>query len=84
MLFGSRAREDYREESGYDILVVVKDKLDWKTKVKFYGRVHYRLVRLLNRPVDLLVFPNKWFWENARVKVTFEADVIETGIEIPV
>jgi len=36
ILFGSRARGDYREESDYDILIVTKEKLDWK-KERVYG-----------------------------------------------
>ena len=84
ILFGSRARGDYREDSDYDILVVVRGRLDWRVKARFYGRVHRRLVENLGKPVDLLVVPSKWFWGNARIKVSFEAEVVETGVEIPV
>ncbi|MEM5821206.1 MAG: nucleotidyltransferase domain-containing protein [Candidatus Aenigmatarchaeota archaeon] len=35
ILFGSRARGDYREDSDYDLLIVTKEKLDRKTKYKF-------------------------------------------------
>ena len=84
ILFGSRARGEQREDSDYDILVVVKGRVGWRKKTRFYGRVHRRLVGLLGGSVDLLVVPSKWFWENARIKVSFEAEVMETGTEIPV
>ena len=83
ILFGSRARGEQRGDSDWDILVVVKE-IEWRKKMQFYGRVHRRLVGLLGGSVDLLVVPDRWFWENVREDVSFEAEVVETGTEIPV
>ena len=84
ILFGSRARGDYREDSDYDILIIVRERIDWKTKNKLYARIHRRLVRELRAPIDLLIVTAQWFYENASNKVTFEAEVAETGVELPV
>ncbi|BFI73728.1 nucleotidyltransferase [Nanoarchaeota archaeon] len=39
ILFGSRARGDYREDSDWDILIVTEDKLDWNIKKKILGEL---------------------------------------------
>ena len=84
ILFGSRARGEAREESDYDILVVLGAMPHWKTKVKLYGRIHRRLVEALGAPIDLIIVDSSLFHEEARMKPTLAAEVIETGIEIPV
>jgi len=83
ILFGSRARGDHGEDSDYDILVIVREGIDWRTKNKLYARIHRRLVRELRAPIDLLIVTAQWFYENASNKVTFEAEVAETGVELP-
>ena len=55
ILFGSRARGDFRDDSDYDILVVVKGKLDWRVKKELYGRIQRRLVGELRAPVDVVI-----------------------------
>ena len=84
ILFGSRARGDAREESDYDILVVLETRPHWKMKVKLYGRIHRRLVRSLGAPIDLIIVDSSLFHEEARMKPSLAAEVVETGIEIPV
>ena len=51
ILFGSRARGDYREDSDYDILVVVKERLDWRTRKLLWRRIYRRLRPLLQTPL---------------------------------
>ena len=84
ILFGSRARGGAREDSDWDIMVVVKGDIHWRVRSRFYGRVHRRLVEALGEPVDLLVVPYSWFRERISDKLTLEAEVAETGVEIPV
>ena len=84
ILFGSRARGDHREDSDWDLLVVVGEKPHWRVKNRLFGRIHRRLVRELRAPVDLLIVSARWFYENASDKVTLEVEALETGIEIPV
>jgi len=45
ILFGSRARGDYSEDSDWDILIVTKKKLDKETKEKLWLEVGRMLVR---------------------------------------
>ncbi len=39
ILFGSRARGDYREDSDWDILIVTKEKIGWKKRKIFLGDI---------------------------------------------
>ena len=51
ILFGSRARGDYREDSDWDILIVTKQALDRKTKFGFW----YDIYRKLKFPADIII-----------------------------
>ncbi len=44
ILFGSRARGDFRENSDWDILIVTKEKLNWKVRNDFYADIMWKLV----------------------------------------
>jgi predicted nucleotidyltransferase len=54
ILFGSRARQDFREDSDYDFLVVLKQELERETYLKIYSELKKRLAK--NRiPNDFLI-----------------------------
>ncbi len=55
VLFGSRARGDYREDSDYDILVVVRNKLSRKVKIDLSVNISSRLIDEIHAPVDVIV-----------------------------
>ena len=44
ILFGSRARGDYREDSDWDVLIVTERKLDKKTEENFWLETKRELV----------------------------------------
>ena len=49
--FGSRARGDYREDSDWDILVVIDRRLDRREKLKLW----YEIYRELDLPADIII-----------------------------
>jgi hypothetical protein len=46
ILFGSRAREDYSKFSDYDFLIITKETLTIKEKMKIAGNIRAALARL--------------------------------------
>jgi len=46
ILFGSRARGDFKEDSDWDILVIVKEEFSIKEKRRLMGSIYKRLARL--------------------------------------
>ena len=60
ILFGSRARGDYREESDLDVLVVTREKLDKNKKYEFIHEARRKIVWEIDRPVDIIVVSRKY------------------------
>ncbi|MEM5821370.1 MAG: nucleotidyltransferase domain-containing protein [Candidatus Aenigmatarchaeota archaeon] len=63
ILFGSRARGDYREDSDYDLLIVTKEKLDRKKEKEFKIEISLRVVREIESAIDIFVFAKEEFEE---------------------
>ena len=55
ILFGSRARGEAREDSDWDILVVVGDRIDRRVRGELSTGVRVRLLDLLGVPVDVVI-----------------------------
>ena len=45
ILFGSRARGDYKEDSDWDILIITKSKLPEKVKWEFWEELDWELAK---------------------------------------
>ncbi len=43
LLYGSRARGDFREDSDYDVLVVLEEPFHWWSEVKRLGDISWRI-----------------------------------------
>ncbi len=82
ILFGSRARGEAREDSDYDILIVVEGSIDWRVRRRLSLGVRRRLYRILRSPLDILVYTSGEFRERSRIGVAFEGVVAREGIVI--
>ncbi len=80
ILFGSRVRGDYREDSDYDILVVVRGEVDWRTRRRLSLRVRRRLLQLLGRPADLIIEDLRTFAERSRYLGSIEEAALREGV----
>jgi len=78
ILFGSRARGDYREESDYDILIVTKEKLDWKKRKSLW----INITRNLTIKSDFIIVDKKTFEEKSKFFGTIFYKAKEEGIVI--
>ena len=68
ILFGSRARGDFKEDSDWDILIVTKEKLNESDFWRFYSQLNEKLVSVLREPVDVIVVDSKEFRERANYR----------------
>ena len=82
ILFGSRARGDYREDSDYDILVVVKERLDWRLRRELSLRIRRRLYRILEKPLDLVIEDEETFSKRSRLLGSLEEIVAREGVVV--
>ena len=80
ILFGSRARGEAREDSDWDILVVVEGGLDWRVRRRLSINVRRRLYPLLSRPIDLLIEDMDMFRERSRLAGSLEETIMEEGV----
>ena len=82
VLFGSRARGDCREDSDYDVLVVVEGEIDRETRRLLSARISARVARRLLVPVDVIVTTRRRWREYADVVGTIEEAASHEGVTI--
>ena len=68
ILFGSRSRGDAREDSDWDILVVVREELNRDMMRELTYRIRAKLVEFLQSPVDVIV-STKGKWEKYKDEI---------------
>ncbi|MEB3861608.1 MAG: nucleotidyltransferase domain-containing protein [Desulfurococcales archaeon] len=82
ILFGSRARGEAREDSDWDILVVIVGGLEWRVRKLLWRRIYRRLRPLLGGPVDLLIEGTEYYSRNVEEEASFEAAITGEGIHV--
>jgi predicted nucleotidyltransferase len=81
ILFGSKARGDYNEDSDIDILVIVSDQDNHKNRMKLYDIVFEVNIKHLTDFSCRLRNHHNWLLGEGEYP-TFKVDVLEEGIEI--
>ncbi len=81
ILFGSKARGDYNEDSDVDILVIVSDLDHHKNRIKLYDIVFDVNIKYLTDLSCKLRNHQDWLLGKGEYP-TFKMDVMEEGIEI--
>jgi len=79
ILFGSRARGDYREDSDYDILIVTKEKLNRENFWKLYINSVRNLFKEGFKKVDLIIIDVEEFEKRKNVINTIPNEAIKEG-----
>jgi hypothetical protein len=80
VLFGSRAREDWRPDSDYDILVVLP-KRD-RTAISQLYDVVIDVLSETGRLVSLKIFGQERFDRLAAIPTPFMANVLKEGVDL--
>ena len=55
VLFGSRARGDFHQQSDFDLLIIIKKTLSPREKLEWAGKIHKILVYSLHAAFDVLL-----------------------------
>lgn len=77
VLFGSRARGQAGADSDYDLLVVLREAVDWRTAGRIYG-----VLRGIDANFDVLT-ESLADWRNLRERApSFEHRIASEGIEL--
>ncbi len=82
ILFGSRARGDYTEESDWDILIVTKEKLNRKKYILFYSACIRSLFKNGIKRIDLIIMEKELFEERKNIINTIANEAYAEGIVI--
>lgn len=75
-LFGSRARGDAREDSDYDIMLVVPDTLE--AHFLRVARAH-ELIEGIGLPIEVVIFGREQFERQSPVVASLSATVLREG-----
>lgn len=75
ILFGSRARGNYTEESDYDLLIICDNFIDIK---KLSKEIYSQFVGI-NKGVDVIIRPEKYVNENKSNINSFIGNIINEG-----
>ena len=76
-LFGSKAREDAKPESDYDLLVVIEGKVSWSQRKKFSEK---RWDTGLVEPTDIVLWTKSSFEDHLQLKASLPSTVVEEGV----
>jgi len=82
ILFGSRARGEAREDSDWDILVIVENRINWKFFLKLQSQVRVKLFKALGREIDLIIIDKERYEERREVWGSVEHTAAKEGITI--
>ena len=83
LLFGSRARNDFEEESDWDFMIILKGNTDPRERrslwYKIYRRFHDHFPLI---PVDIILKDEQSFEDEKEVVNTISNEVYLEGIEV--
>ena len=75
ILFGSRSRDDFKDDSDYDLLIICDDGIDVK---KISKEVHAQFIGI-NKGIDVIIRPQKYIKKSLKQVNSFIASIIKEG-----
>ncbi len=82
-LFGSRARNDFKQDSDYDFMIVVKNELNTAEKRKLTANIYRKLIQAKELILmDLIIKTSSKFYQECVEPGYLAYTVFNEGIEI--
>ena len=81
LLFGSRARQDYTEDSDYDLLIITNQEFSIQKKREYKAKIR-KLLAKEKIPVDILIQSNKEVETKKQITGHIVKKAIKEGIQI--
>lgn len=81
ILFGSRARGDNKEDSDYDVLVIVKENINWETREDISSVIRKKLAED-NIDIEILIRASSYVEEAKNEIGNVINYAVEEGIEM--
>ncbi len=81
ILFGSRARQDFDNDSDYDVLVIIKEEPDWITRENLCSLIRKIMARE-NINIDILIRSSNYIETAQYEQGNIINNAIEEGIEM--
>ena len=75
ILFGSRSRADFKDDSDYDLLIICEDDID----VKKISKELYAQFIGINKGIDVIIRPQKYIKKSLKQVNSFIASIIKEG-----
>lgn len=83
ILFGSRARGDYKEHSDWDIFIVLNEEIDLQKKKKIWYSIYKKLHQKFPSSSFDIILKSKLMYENEKKVVnTLSNEVYREGIPL--
>lgn len=82
LLFGSRARGNYNEQSDYDILIITKQTFACREKMNMESKISKSLVFLLRAPFDVILHSQNEFESKKHAKGFILYHALKDSIEL--
>jgi predicted nucleotidyltransferase len=82
ILFGSRAREDYQEDSDWDLSVIIERDLSFPEKVKLLGEIYKKIARTKEVSIEIIITSQERFEELKKYIGTLAYNIEKEGVVV--
>ncbi|MGC9108757.1 MAG: nucleotidyltransferase domain-containing protein [Caldimicrobium sp.] len=80
ILFGSRAKGTYKEDSDWDFFVIIDKVLPFKEKREILGSIYKKLAQNIDESFEILIVSEKEFEESKKYIGTLSYEVDKEGV----
>ena len=82
ILFGSRARGDFKEDSDWDLLVIIDSDITFKQKREILSNIYRKLAEQENKSFEIVIVSEEKFKEMKNYVGTLYYEVDKEGVPV--